>query len=103
MKKFVEEELISEFYFPCDCGCGNLKFTQWKDDGVSFISYNISAFDAYQHGTWDRIKKAACIFWELVIMGREYRLYEIVIDDNKKIDEFKRFVSKMRHIDESHI
>lgn len=103
MKDFItKEETISEFSFPCNCGCGNLKFTQWKDDGVAFISYNIPAFSAYQNGTWDRIKKALCIFWELVVMGREYRLYEIVIDDNKQIDAFKSFVSKMRHINESH-
>ena len=98
-KHVVVEELVSKFDYECSCGCGELQFSQWKDDGVAFISYNIPAFFAYQHGTWDNIKRRAKIIWN-VLLGKEYRFYEIVIEDNKTLNEFKKFVSEMRNIDE---
>lgn len=96
----MKEEYINRFYYECDCSCGTLDFSQWKDDGVAFISYNIPAFNAYQDGTLDNIKRRAKIIWN-VLLGREHRFYEIVIEDNKKLNEFKEFVKNMREIDET--
>lgn len=101
-KYVMKEDLITKFNYECSCGCGELQFSQSKDDGVAFISYNIPAFFAYQHGTWDSIKRRAKIVWN-VLMGKEFRFYEIVIEDNKTLDDFKRFVSEMRSIDEANI
>lgn len=95
----MKEEYISRFYYECSCGCATLDFSQWKDDGVAFISYNIPAFNAYQNGTWDNIKRRAKIIWN-VLFGKEYRFYEIVIEDNEKLKEFKKFVSEMREIED---
>lgn len=92
-------ESISKFEFECSCGCGELEFTQWKDDGMAFITYNIPAFFAGQKGRWDRIKNGFVIFWNLVFLDREYSLYEIAIEDNEKLKEFKKFVSEMREIE----
>lgn len=94
------EEIISKFEIECSCGHAELEFSQWKDDGISFISYNIPAFYAGQSGRWDRIKNGLKAFWNLVILDKEYTLYEIAIEDNKKLKEFKEFVSKMREIEE---
>lgn len=94
-----KEELISKFYYECSCACGELQFTQWKDDGIVFISYNIPAFNAYQRGTWGNIASAIKIIWN-VLLGREYRLYEIVIEDNETLRRFKEFVAGMKEIEE---
>ena len=94
----MDQEKITKFNYECGCGCGELVFEQWKDDGVAFISYNIPAHYAYQNGTWNNIKRTAKLIWS-VITGKEYRFYEIVIEDNKTLQDFKRFVSEMREID----
>lgn len=96
-----DDKVISKFEFECSCGCGELKFSQWLDDGVSFISYNIPAYFASQKGRWDRIINAIKVFWSLAILDKEYCFYEIIIEDNKKLKEFKEFVSKMREIEEN--
>ncbi len=96
----IKEEIISKFYYECSCGCGVLEFSQWKDDGIAFISYNIPAFYAWQYGTWDRIKRSVKIIWN-ILLGREYVFYEIVIEDNKTLKEFKKWASEMREIDET--
>jgi len=100
MKGIVTEEFVSKFSFPCSCGHGELQFTQWKDDGYGYINYVLPAFSSYQIGTLERIGKALSIFWELVVMGREYRLYEIVIEDNEMLQKFRNFVADMRDINE---
>jgi hypothetical protein len=98
-KYLVVEDLVTKFNYECSCGCGEMQFTQWKDDGVSFISYNIPAFHAYQRGLWDTIQRRSKIIWN-VLLGKEYRFYEIVIDNNKTLQEFKRFVSSMAEVNE---
>ena len=95
----ITEEVMSKFYYECDCGCGELQFSQCKDDGVAFISYNIPAYFAYQFGTWYRIKRSSKIIWS-ILLGREYRFYEIVIEDNKRLKEFKKWVSEMKEIED---
>lgn len=101
-KYVVVEDLVTKFNYECSCGCGEMVFSQWKDDGVAFISYNIPAFVAYQNGTWDNIKRRVKIIWN-ILLGKEYRFYEIVIESNKILNDFKRFVSEMREIDETRI
>jgi len=95
------EEIISKFEIECSCGHAELEFSQWKDDGISFITYKIPAYSSSQHGRWDRIKNGLKAFWNLVVLDKEYTFYEIVIEDNKLLKEFKEFVSKMREIEET--
>ena len=101
MKGFVNEEVVSRFNFSSSGMDGALRFVQWKDDGIAFIDYVISGFYAKQHGRIDRIKTAFKAFWDLAVFDKEFILYEIVIEDNEKLKEFKRFVSEMREIDEA--
>ena len=96
-----KEEIISKFEIECSCGYGELVFSQWKDDGIAFISYNIPAFFAGQHGRWDRIRNGFKVFWNLVFLDKEYSLYEIVIEDNEKLNSLKKFVSEFKEIEEN--
>jgi hypothetical protein len=96
----MKETLITKFDVDCDCMCGQLQFSQFKDDGIALISYNIPAFDAYQNGTWEIIKRRAKIIWN-VLLGKDYRFYEVLIEDNKTLNDFKRWVSEMKEIDEN--
>lgn len=95
-----KEEIITKFEIECSCGDGaELEFSQWKDDGISFISYKMPAYYSAQYGRWDRIKNGLKAFWNLVVLDKEYTLYEIVIEDNQKLKDFKKFVSEMREIE----
>jgi hypothetical protein len=94
-----KEEIISKFWFDCSCGCGELVFSQWKDDGMAFISYHIPAFYAYQRNLWTTIKHRAKIIWN-ILRGKEFYLYEIVIEDNETLKRFKKFVSEMIDIED---
>lgn len=94
-----KEEIISKFEIECSCGHAELEFSQWKDDGLAFISYNLPAFGATQEGRWDRIKRGLKAFWYLVVLDKEYTLYEIVIENNEQLKAFKKFVSEFREIE----
>lgn len=94
----MEKTNTEKFFFDCSCGCGVLEFSQWKDDGISFIQYLVPAFTSHQENGWDKMKRRLEIFWNLVVLGKEYSLYEIVIEDNEKLRKFKEFVSNMKEI-----
>jgi hypothetical protein len=87
-------ETVDKFPLECSCGCGELHFTQWKDDGVVFLSYVIPAFCAHNYAGFKNVWK---IIWN-ILRGKEYCFYEIIIEDNKKLQEFKKFVADMRDI-----
>lgn len=97
MKQTVKEELISKFIYECGCGCGQLQFTQWKDEGSAFINYVIPAWYASGYTGW---KNALKIIWN-VLLGKQHYFYEITIEDNETLRRFKEFVGNMREIDES--
>lgn len=90
--KSVTEEILQ-----CSCHCGILKVEQFYSDGYSILSYYPMAFNERQDGffkrLWRKISMAASI-----LMGKEYRLFEIVIDNNEDLNRFKYFVSQMRDI-----
>jgi len=92
MKKTID---IKKFNLECSCGCGSLTFEYFDDekDEIS-ISYNLPAWYAYQTSTWERFKNAIKIIWAIV-RGKEYRFYEVLIDDMKILDEFKKFVAEL--------
>jgi hypothetical protein len=91
-----KEELISKFVYECSCGCGELQFSQWKDDGLASISYVIPAWYA---GSYSGFKKAIKIIWN-VLRGKQYCFYEITIQDNDNLRKFKEFVANMQEIKE---
>jgi len=91
---------INKFSIDCLDGCGSLHLSQFKDDGVSIIAFHIASFYSRQDTFFTNFKKGIKMFWHLFVMGREYQLYEILIESNKKLNEFKRFVSELEEIDE---
>jgi hypothetical protein len=96
MKTKEKEELINRFVYECSCGCTELRFEQWKDDGLAFISLMVPA----QHGGhYTSLKTTIKIIWNL-IRGKQYCLYDIVIEDNDTLRRFKKFVADMKEIDE---
>ena len=99
MKSKEKEEIINKFVYECSCGCAELQFDQWKDDGMAFISYVIPAW--YASG-YTGLKNALKIIWT-VLRGKQYYFYEIVIDDNDTLRRFKEFVANMQEIDDEEI
>ena len=91
-----KEELFNKFVYECSCGCTELHFDQWKDDGVAFISLMTPAWNA---GKYSGFKNALKIIWT-VLRGKQYYFYEIVLEDNGKLNEFKEFVANMGEIKE---
>ena len=88
-------ENIERFEIECSCGCSELVFDQWTDDGLSFISLVIPAW--YASG-YTGFKKALKIMWSIV-RGKEYSFYEIIIEDNDTLRRFKEFVANMKEIE----
>lgn len=84
MKGDIMEE--RRYLLPCDCGCGIMEFI--KDDGYVYMSYFPNGFYAYQHSIIKRIKA----IWNL-IMGKEYRLFDIVVKE-KDFDKFFKELEK---------
>ena len=89
----IYDKMIDEILLPCDCGCGILQATRFKDDPIDdqmvILGYFYSAYTAESTGAWrkliERIKGA--IF---VLFGKRYQLYEIVLSGEKK-SEFIKF------------
>ena len=94
MKSKEKEEIISKFVYECSCGCSELQFSQWKDDGMSFISLVIPARQADGYTGFRNTLK---IIWAL-LRGKEYCFYDIVIEDNDSLNKFKEFVGNMKEI-----
>jgi hypothetical protein len=86
-------------HLECSCGCGVLIIEQDLPSGDVFLSYNIPAFYAYQDNVFTRLKKNWSLIWS-ILTGKRYELYELIIIDNNKLQEFKSFVGSMRDIKE---
>ena len=85
---YIENQVFLE----CTCGCGVLRVTQYKDDNMVYIEYLTPNFYSMQLTCFDKIKRALKMAW-FIIRGKEFLLYDILIDDNNKLDEFKEFVA----------
>lgn len=87
------DKMVDEILLPCDCGCGILQATRFKDDPIDdqlvILNYFYSAHTIESVGIFrklvERIKGA--IF---VLFGKRYQLYEIVLSGEKK-SEFIKF------------
>jgi len=95
----MEDTLVGEINIKCSCGCGVLEISQWKDDGMAFISYYVRAFDSSQETAWDKFRERIKILWNVVVLGKKHYFYDVVIDDNKTLNELKKFVSEMREVE----
>jgi hypothetical protein len=82
----------------CDCGCGILQLEKFDWDGQEelTISYNLPAFYAYQSPGTYSIKERLKLIWA-AITGKQYRLYEIIID-GKNLEDFKQKITEFLEI-----
>ena len=86
MNKTLEKD--KRYLLPCICGCGILEFIREKDkdDDILYLSYFPAGFYVHQRSFRKRIKS----IWNL-IRGKEYRLYDIVVD----YERFRYTINKM--------
>jgi len=91
-----KQELMNRFVYECSCGCTELHFDQWKDNGMAFISLMTPASYSRRYTSF---KEGLKIIWS-VLTGKRYCFYEIVLEDNNKLNEFKEFVANMTEIKE---
>lgn len=99
--RIVKENWTNETTVRCHCGCGEIQFTQWKDERYGYMSYNLPAFYAYQRPFWSRFKEGLQIIW-CVLTGKQYRLFEVTLfdEDNEQIRKFKEFANNIEEIKE---
>lgn len=89
----IYDKMVDEILLPCDCGCGILQATRFKDDPIDdqlvILNYFYSAYTTESVGVLkklaERIKGAF-----FILFGKRYQLYEIVFSGEKK-SEFIKF------------
>ena len=83
---------------PCDCGCNIVTFNRWPkqeygknsiDPETIIISNYWLGFYANQNSVLSILKGRLKAIW-YVIRGKEYELYDIVIDNEEDIQKFKK-------------
>lgn len=82
----------NSFQLDCDCGCNKIVFSYW--DGELVISHYALSFYRHQKSIWNTIKTRISLLW-CIITGKEYRLYETVIPENK-FEEFKIYINNVK-------
>jgi len=77
-------------FIRCEDHCGNLTIDRWDEDEFTeyFVSYNVPAFISSQHDLWYEFKEKLKFLW-LVLTGKEYRLYELILHK----DNFEEFIN----------
>jgi hypothetical protein len=81
-----------------ECGFdeGMFRVQQFMDDGFVVLGYYVNAFylqDNWLQKLWKRL-----IFAGAILLGFEYRLFDLTIDNNEDLNRFKAFVAQMRPI-----
>ena len=80
------------FLLDCDCGCSFLRFVYDEEWGM-LLDHFVMSFYSKQQNIGDRIRNALKMIW-CAITGKEFHLYEIVIDP-KDLERFKKFVANL--------
>lgn len=86
-----------KFQIECDdCGCAIISFQDFTDDpdeNCLIMSHYASTFSEKQKSISYIIKRRLALAWFMLI-GKEYRLYDIVIE-KEAFKEFKKFINKI--------
>jgi hypothetical protein len=86
----------NKFNIECECGCAILSFADFTDEPNEkyiIMSHYGSTFAEKQMGVFETIKRRVALAWHM-LTGKEYRLYDIVIE-KEKFKEFKKFINKI--------
>jgi len=77
----------------CDCGCSILNIAKDDDDDFAYLNTYRADFFTEQDGFWDLFKKRIKSVW-YAILGKDFYLYEIVLDKDK-IEQLKKIVNEL--------
>jgi len=97
MKRIKEYKEIGRINIECSCGCSSLAIEQRQgEDGPEeiYISHKISSFYALQKPGKTKFKEALKIIW-CILRGKEYYLYEIVLNSKDQISNFKKTIAQL--------
>jgi len=86
-----ENEDIRKIIVECDCGCGSLEISQWKDDGTVWIGYNDDAFTSHQRPIRTAIKNYFKRLW-CSLVGKDYLFFDLSIIHKKTITDLKEAI-----------
>lgn len=99
MKSDLEEK--DRFLLECGCGCGMFSVSYFPDDMAQvFLGYSTPNFYSMQGGFFTKLRRAISMAFHILI-GKEYTFYEIVIEEQKVLDDFKSFVANIKNIEEN--
>lgn len=90
-KMFLDTDIVG--------GVSVMEIEQFKSDGVVYINFLTPNFYSMQGSWFERFWKAVKLAF-FILIGKEYALHTIGIEDNNKLQEFKKFVSQMGDVDD---
>ena len=84
----------SRFQLQCQDGCGIIEFEYLRDERAEslYVTYWVRQFHARKIKVFRVIKNRISAAW-MMLRGKEYQLFDIVIE-NEKIIEFKKWVNE---------
>ena len=92
MKNITKME--KTFSFNCSCGCSNIRISIDNDlDNMVLIEHYVSSFYSRQNSISQNIKDRLRMIW-CGITGKDYSLYDIVLDEEDLI-RFKEFCKSL--------
>jgi hypothetical protein len=86
-----ENEDVRKIFVECDCGCGAITISQWKDDGIVCIGYSEDAFGSHQQPVRTATKKYLKRLW-CALLGKDYLFFDVSIINKKTITDLKEAI-----------
>ncbi len=90
------KDITKVFILDCDCHCGNgvkVIVDKYLDQSEIYISFYSSNFYNRQRSIFSQIMERFKLCFK-VLSGGDYYLHDIVLQDKKRVDEFKQFIDK---------
>ena len=87
----------NSFDVSCSCGCSLMRVSQYKSKkGFEevYIESFIPSFYALQTPGWNKFKNALKMIW-CILRGKEYWLFEIVVNQKESIIALKKAVASL--------
>ena len=81
----------------CSCGCSFMRVSQWEDDeGFEEVSIGtfIPKFSSLNKSGWYKFTEALKMIW-CIVRGKEYYLFDIVLNTKDQISAFKKAVASL--------
>lgn len=89
-----ENEHSTKILIQCDCGCGIIDITQFKDDNVVYIGYLKQGFYQHQTPIFRSIYEYLRSVW-YAIRGKDYLFYDMMLQP-KNVKELKNAIASLK-------